>query len=167
MGFEEFLDRHLQQLARLATVLCGDRSAGEDVLQEVLLRAHQLWPRIAAADSSVAYVRTMLVHEHLTLRRKRDRQVLYAEVETGQRTPDPAVRVTELAELRDRLDTLAPQQRAAVVLRFFADLPDAEIGDALGCSAVTVRSYISRALSTMRVAMTRELADHSSSRKDQ
>jgi RNA polymerase sigma-70 factor (sigma-E family) len=158
MTFEDFLDERLRQLTRLATVLCGDRCLGEDVLQEVLLRAHQLWPRISAADSPYAYVRTMLVHEHLAWRRRWDRQVPTDEIDVGRRVPDPAQRIADLAELRDRLDELPPQQRTAVVLRYFADLSDADIAEALGCSPVTVRSYISRALSTMRVTMHAELA---------
>jgi len=158
MTFEDFLDKHLRPLARLATVLCGDRYLGEDVVQEVLLRAHQLWPRISQTDSPYAYVRTMLVHEHLAWRRKWDRQMPTEEIDVGRRDPDPALRIADLADLRDRLDGLPPQQRTAIVLRYFADLPDSDIAEALGCSPVTVRSYISRALSTMRVTMHAELA---------
>jgi RNA polymerase sigma-70 factor (sigma-E family) len=166
MDFDDFLDQRLGHLARLAVVLCGNRASGEDVLQEVLLRAHQLWPRISAAQSPYGYVRTMLVHEHLAWCRKWDRQVPTAEVDTGRWAPDPAVRITDRADLRHRLNALPPQQRAAVVLRYFADLADAEIAEALDCTPVTVRSYISRALSAMRVALDSELAQCSPNRKD-
>lgn len=166
MDFDEFLDQRLGHLARLAVVLCGNRALGEDVLQEVLLRAHQLWPRISATDSPYGYVRTMLVHEHAAWCRKWGRQVPRAEVDNGRRVPDHADRITDLADLRDRLDKLPPQQRAAVVLRYFADLPDAEIAQALDCTPVTVRSHISRALSAMRVAFDSELAQCSPSRKE-
>lgn len=166
MDFDEFLDQRLGHLARLAVVLCGNRASGEDVLQEVLLRAHQQWPRISATDSPYGYVRTMLVHEHLAWCRKWDRQMPTAEVDTGRYAPDPAVRVTDLADLRDRLNRLPPQQRAAIVLRYFADLPDTDIAQALDCTPVTVRSHISRALSAMRVALASELAECSPSRKD-
>jgi RNA polymerase sigma-70 factor (sigma-E family) len=166
MTFEQFLDQRLRQLARLATVLCGDRATGEDVLQEVLLRTHQLWPRISIVDSPYGYVRKMLVHEHLAWCRKWDRQVPVAHVDIGHREPDPAIQITDRADLRERLGDLAPQQRAAIVLRYFADLSDAEIAEALECSPVTVRSYISRALSALRVALHSELAEYTPSRKD-
>lgn len=51
MSFDEFLTARLRELLRLAIALCGQRALGEDVLQEVLLRAHQQWPRIGLADS--------------------------------------------------------------------------------------------------------------------
>lgn len=167
MTFERFLDERLPQLMRLATVLCGDRALAEDVLQDVLLRAHQLWPRISAVDAPFAYVRAMLVNEHLAWRRKWGRQVPTAEVETGLREPDPAGRLADRDDLRQRLDTLPAQQRAAVVLRYFADLSDGEIAEALGCGPVTVRSYISRGLATMRVQLTTELVGCKPSRKDE
>ena len=163
MDFDDFLDQRLGHLARLAVVLCGNRASGEDVLQEVLMRAHQLWPRISATQSPYGYVRTMLVHEHLAWCRKWDRQIPTAAVDTGRWAPDPAVRVTDRADLRDRLNALPPQQRAAVVLRYFADLPDTDIAQALDCTPVTVRSHISRALSAMRVALDSELAQCSPS----
>lgn len=47
MSFDDFLSARLRELLRLAVALCGQRALGEDVLQEVLLRAHQQWPRIS------------------------------------------------------------------------------------------------------------------------
>jgi RNA polymerase sigma factor (sigma-70 family) len=58
------------------------------------------------------------------------------------------------ADLADALLTivrdLPPKQRAAIVLRYYADYPDSDIAEALGCSEATVRSQISRALSSLR-----------------
>lgn len=158
MSFDDFLSARLRELLRLAVALCGQRALGEDVLQEVLLRAHQQWPRISRADSPYAYVRTMLVHEHLAYVRKWARQIPQAQVDTGRTTPDPALEVTDRDDLMHRLDALPAQQRAAIVLRYLAGMADDDIARNLGCSAVTVRSYISRGLAAMRVLMTAQLA---------
>ena len=57
------------------------------------------------------------------------------------------------AAVRHLLSTLPPKQRAALALRYLADLPDAEIGQLIGCSPATVRSQLSRGLSTLRAQM--------------
>ena len=150
VDFSAFLDERQVVLLRLAIVLCGSRAAGEDVLQEVLLRAYQQWHRISAMQSPYGYVRTMVVNEHLSWRRRSVRQLPQAEVDTGA-TPDHAERIATRDDLLRRLDTLPARQRAAVVLRYFADLDDAEIARTLDCAPVTVRSYVSRGLAALRI----------------
>lgn len=151
--FEQFLDERLRSLLKLAMVLCGSRPPAEDVVQEVLLRAHQQWPRIAAMDSPYGYVRVMVVNEHLSWRRRTARVLPVAEVDDGTH-PDHAESLAGRDDLLRRLGTLPPQQRAAVTLRYYADLDDAEIAAALDCAPGTVRSHISRGLATLRVALT-------------
>lgn len=148
--FPAFLDERQQMLLRLAIALCGSRPPAEDVLQTVLLRAYQQWARIGAMESPYGYVRAMLVNEHLAWRRKSARQVATAEVDQGAR-PDHAERIADRDDLLRRVDALPDQQRAAIVLRYFADLDDAEIATTLGCAAGSVRSYVSRALATLRI----------------
>ena len=157
MSFDDFLSTRLRDLLRLAVALGGQRAVGEDVLQEVLLRAYQQWSRISVVDSPYAYVRTMIVHEHLAQVRRWGRQIPRAQIDPGRTTPDPAVQITERADLLRRMDTLPAQQRAAIVLRYMSGLGDDEIAHDLNCSTVTVRSYISRGLATMRVQMAAEL----------
>jgi len=66
---------------------------------------------------------------------------------------DPAAAVDERDAVLRVVAGLPPKQRAAVVLRFYEDLPDDEIADLLGCRTVTVRTHLSRALATLRGAM--------------
>jgi RNA polymerase sigma factor (sigma-70 family) len=70
-------------------------------------------------------------------------------------TPEPSVPpATAAVDHRDRawrlLATLKPLQRAVLVLRFYEDLPDAEIAQALGCAEATVRSHAFRGLAALR-----------------
>jgi RNA polymerase sigma-70 factor (sigma-E family) len=158
MSLDDFLRERLPDLLRLAIALCGHRALGEDVLQEVLLRAHRDWARIAAADSPYAYVRTMLVHEHLAQVRKWGRQVPHADLDPGRVAADHAAQFADRDDLLHRLAALPARQRAAIALRYLSGLSDDDIARSLDCSAVTVRSYISRGLATLRVQLKAELA---------
>jgi RNA polymerase sigma-70 factor (sigma-E family) len=148
--FSAFLDDRQVPLLRLAITLCGSRSAAEDVLQDVLLRAFAQWARIGVLESPYGYVRKMLVNEHLSWRRRLTRQIPRAEIERED-TPDHAERIAGRDELLRRVSTLPARQRTAVVLRYFEDLDDAEIARVMVCDPVAVRSYVSRGLKALRV----------------
>ena len=70
MTFEEFAATRLDAVVRFATVLTNDRGLAEDVVQEVLIRAHQRWAQIESLDQPEAYVRRMIVNEFYSWRRK-------------------------------------------------------------------------------------------------
>ena len=70
MTFEEFAAARLGAVLRFAAVLTGDRALAEDVVQEVLIRAHGRWEVIARLDRPEAYVRKMIVNEYLSWRRR-------------------------------------------------------------------------------------------------
>jgi len=154
MTFDEFAAERLPALLRFAAVLTGDRGLAEDVLQEVLLRAHQRWAHIGGLDVPEAYVRRMITNEYLSWRRRWARVVPHAEVvppggETGEAAF--ADRHADRDALSAELARLPRRQRAVLVLRYYAGLTDAEIALTLGCSAGTVRGYASRALATLRM----------------
>ena len=155
--FDEFARHCLPRLLRFADVLTGEHQLAEDVVQDVLIRAHQRWDRIGFLDAPEAYLRRMIVNQFLSWRRTRARtgpRIFLEDLATIADDSDYATVHAERDELASRLRTLPPKQRAAVVMRFYAGLPDAEIAAALGCSEVTVRSHISRALATLRIAVT-------------
>jgi RNA polymerase sigma-70 factor (sigma-E family) len=154
MTFEEFTAERLAALLRFAVVLTGERGLAEDVVQEVLLRAHQRWPRIGSLDSPEHYVRRMIVNEYLSWRRRWSRVVPQAEPRARpDHAPDHAVIHSEREALRTELDKLPRRQRAVLVLRYYAGLSDNQIAEELGCTAGTVRGYASRALAALRVEL--------------
>jgi RNA polymerase sigma-70 factor (sigma-E family) len=152
--FEDYVRLHAARLLRLATVMCPDRHAAEDVVQEVLIRAHQRWPVIGAVPHPHAYVRRMVVNEAVSWRRKWTRIEPHPAGTLDRSTPDSSTAIDDRAEIVSAVLALPPKQRAAVVLRYFEGLTDAEIADALGCRPGTVRGYIHRALRVMRVDLT-------------
>ncbi len=159
-GFREFVRTRLARLGRVAYLLTGDHHAAEDLLQNALVRAGVRWRQVAAARDPDAYVRRILYHEHVSSWRRRDRAA-------EQLRPDPPDRPSGRDEaddavrrmlLRQALRRLTPKQRAVIVLRFFEDLPEADIADAMSCSVGTVKSQLHHALARLR-ALAPELAD--------
>ncbi|GHF47663.1 RNA polymerase sigma-70 factor (sigma-E family) [Amycolatopsis bartoniae] len=156
MRFEEFVAGRLDRLLRYATALTCDPHLAQDVVQEVLLRAQHRWTRIAALDAPESYVRRMVTNEYLSWRRRRAARNVSATHSTLDALTAPAAdhaeQYAERDAMRGRIAALPRKQRAAVVLRYYEDCTDAEIAEALGCSAGTVRSHLSRALSALRAA---------------
>ena len=152
--FTAFVAEKQQALLRLAMVLCGNARLAEDVVADVLGRAYEKWARISELDQPYAYVRRMVVNEYLSWRRRAGRAFPLAQLDDlVDAEPDHAAAHAERRALIDQLAGLPRQQRAALVLRYYEGLSDAEIADVLGCGESTVRSNASRALATLRIGL--------------
>lgn len=156
LTFDAFVVERSPALLRTALMLCGDPHDAEDLVQSALARAYRKWRRVAAADQPHAYVRTMVVNEFLSWRRRRSAGEVPVAPADRPDVADAGDRPGGVAE-RDAawglLATLPRQQRAVLVLRYYEDLPDAEIARVLRCSAGTVRSNAARALAALRAAI--------------
>jgi RNA polymerase sigma-70 factor (sigma-E family) len=154
--FDEWARARLPALVRFAVALTGDRGLGEDVVQEVLIRAYGRWSRIAGLDQPEAYLRRMVTNEYLSWRRRWARVTPHPDVtalaerdaEPGQ---DHAAAHANRTELAGELARLPRRQRAVLVLRYYEHLSDAQIAEVLGRPQGTVRSLASRALQALRV----------------
>jgi RNA polymerase sigma-70 factor (sigma-E family) len=157
MTFEEYAAARLPALLRYAAVLSGDRDLAQDIVQEVLARAHAQWRRISRLEAPDRYVRRMVTNEFLSWRRRPVRLVPIGQVaENGRPSgmaeqPDAATVHAEREALLAELARLPRRQQAVLVLRYYEGLSDAEIADVLGCRPGTVRGYASRALAALRV----------------
>ncbi|MEU7908321.1 SigE family RNA polymerase sigma factor [Actinoplanes sp. NPDC049118] len=157
-GFDAFVVARGHALRRFAHVLCGDPHLAEDLVQEVLARAHRRWERIEAMDLPEAYVRKAVVREYLSWRRRRSStERAMAELPDRPQPPgpghDPAHDLAARDEMWALLAGLPRAQRAVLVLRFYLDMTDEEIANTLGCAHPTVRAHASRALGRLRAAM--------------
>jgi RNA polymerase sigma-70 factor (sigma-E family) len=147
--FSAFATSRWPGLVRLAFGLTGDRWLAEDIAQTTLARAYVAWRRVSRADDPDAYLRRILVNaSHRRFRRRRVTEQPGDPPETA--IDGPAELVGERAALLEALRLLPPRQRAVIVLRYWADLTDAQIAATLGCSPGTVRSQLSRALAKLR-----------------
>jgi RNA polymerase sigma-70 factor (sigma-E family) len=151
--FDDWARVGLPKLLRFATVLCGSSDLAGDMVQDVALKAHRHWDRVATAASPEAYLRKMLVNEYLSWRRKWSRIVPRAEIIPSEQTADHAEQQADRDQLVTELAKLPRRQRAVLVLRYFGGLSDPEIAETFGCSASTVRAHASRALAALRIEM--------------
>ncbi|MDT0182851.1 SigE family RNA polymerase sigma factor [Microbacterium sp. ARD31] len=152
--FVAFTAAHRRDLVRTATLLCaGDAAHAEDVVQITLTRLFLAWTRVRRADSPLAYARRSLTNAFLDEagRAHRRRESVAADPRTAAAEPAASPEDVVLRRLvLDALATLAPRQRAVVVLRHWHDLDVAQTAEALGCSTGTVKSQNARALAHLR-----------------
>lgn len=152
MEFGDYVASQRPALMRFATVLTGRTWLADDLVSDVLGRAFERWDRIGSMDQPNAYVRRMIVNDYVSWHRRRIRTTPRPELESGQTPVDDGTAAhAERDAMIRRLAELPRRQRAAIVLRYYAGLPDAQIAEHLGCRESTVRSQISRALATLRL----------------
>jgi RNA polymerase sigma-70 factor (sigma-E family) len=135
-------------LVRYGFMLTGDRAAGEDLVQEALLRCLPSWGRLDPPGVE-AYVRKVMAR----LAWKARRHPLRMSSSPSQAEPttaDIADTTSEQSDLRRALKGLPPQQRVVLVLRYWQDLSEVEIAELLGCRQGTVKSRASRAYAQLR-----------------
>ena len=135
-------------MVRLAWLLVGSRPAAEDVVHDAFLAVHQRWESV---DNPGGYLRRTVVNQAVrTQRRRATEQRALAAVGEPPPTGDPAI-----DSMWDAIERLRPDRRTVVVLRYWADLPHAEIAAVLGCPVATVRTRLHRALSDLRTEVPR------------
>jgi RNA polymerase sigma factor (sigma-70 family) len=139
-AFGDFYASHYSDLVRLATLLSGSADAAPDLVQDCFVGLHKRWMTV---NDPLPYVRRSVVHACASHHRRNARV---------RRLPPPVDQASALGadELEDAVGKLPVRQRAAVVLRYYGDLPDADIARALRCRPATVRSLIHRALTELR-----------------
>lgn len=154
-SFDEFVQARSPGLLRTALLLTGqDRAEAEDLLQLALERAYRHWARISQCGQPERYVRKILANASADrwrrLRRRPEHPLHDAAADPA--VPDRAREIDDRDFLVRALAALPSRQRAALVLRYFDDMNEAEIADMLGCSVGTVKSQISRGLARLREA---------------
>jgi RNA polymerase sigma-70 factor (sigma-E family) len=164
VDFDEFVAARGYALLRFAYLLTGDRYLAEDLTQEALVRAHRRWASIERADPE-PYLRKAIVHQYLSWRRRRaSTETVLADLPERPDQSQAPDRLAERDEMWSLLATLPRAQRAVLVLRYYEDLTDADIGAVLGCSDSTVRVHAFKALKRLRAASPSPLATMRTSR---
>ena len=129
-----------EPMVRLAYLMTGRQAIAEELVQDAFVSVHRAWDR---ATNPPAYLRTAVVNACRSWGRRQSLELLKKPA-----PPDPSVLVAD--EMWDVLLTLPTRQRAAIVLRFYEDLPDEEIAVLLGCKVATVRTAVFRGLEKLR-----------------
>jgi RNA polymerase sigma-70 factor (sigma-E family) len=148
-SFEAFVLTRSDALLRTAYLLTRDHALAEDLLQTALAKAWAAWRRIDGYPE--AYVRTILVNTYATWWRRR-----WNQERPTESLPEVVARSDvdahdERQDLWTALGRLPRRQQAAVVLRYYEGLSEAETARTLGCSVGTVKSQTSKALAKLRI----------------
>ncbi|MEV7519048.1 SigE family RNA polymerase sigma factor [Streptomyces sp. NPDC091371] len=137
-------------LKRYGYLLCGDPAEADDLVQDALVRVFAQPRRSWDVESAEPYVRRVMLNRYLDQHRRRAR---WTSLLPRLATPASVVDFTAASGTRmdivSALDALSPRQRACVVLRFYEDLPVAEVADRLGCSAGTVKRHLSEGVARL------------------
>ena len=153
--FENFVAHNTDALIRTAYLIVWDLPEAEDLVQETLLKVAGRWHRVRRMGHPAAYARRILVNLALSGADRRGRR--WREL-TGEPLPERGEHSGESGEsgaidtqdeLMRALAALPPRQRTALVLRYFLDLPEAEVAAAMKCSLGTVKSTASRGLARL------------------
>ena len=148
--YRDLFHGHFAAMVRLAAMLGADDP--EDVAQEAFVRLHQHRRRLRDPHAAVGYLRTTVVN--LSRSRLRHLAVVRRHVDAGHvsvsgSAADDVVRRETAQELFAALAQLSSRHREAIVLRYWLDLTEAEMAEAMGISRGTVKSHVSRGLDAL------------------
>ncbi len=150
LEYEGFVVARYRTLVRAAVLLGCNRPDAEDAAQDALVRCYTAWARVRSADDPDAYVYRILVNGITRGRRRRWRGELpYQQVPEPDPADDLATGVTVGHTVRTALARLGREQRQVLVLRYFADLTEAQIAGVLGIAHGTVKSRAARAIAAL------------------
>ena len=156
-SLEELYERHVAGAIRLATLLTGDPSAAEDLAHEGFIRSAGRFRHLRTPTSFDAYLKKTVVN--LSRQRFR-RQRLEREAVRREGVSEPMASPPYSPEDRDvvwsAIMRLPFRQRAAIVLRYYEDLSEAQTAVVLHCSARAANSLVSRAMATLRQELAKE-----------
>ena len=142
-------EAHALGLTRLAFVMLGDRHAAEDVVQEAFCGLFRAWDRLPDGSNVLGYLRVSVLNGCRTVLRRQKRDPRVLAVPAAPSAEAAALMGEEQRAAVAALRRLPPRQREALVLRYYADLPEHETAVAMGVSPGTVKSTTARALAAL------------------
>ncbi len=139
---------------RLARLFTDDRNAAEDLVQEAFIRLHRSAHRIHDPEKAAPYLRSILLNLARDHNRRGLMSLRHSEALTPASSPEaPEDRVVlneEQAAVIDALEDLPRRQRECLVLRFYFDLSEQEIGATLDISPNSVKTHCRRGMQSLR-----------------
>ncbi len=154
-SFERLIEPHIATGYRLAAAMLNDAGQAEDAVQEATLRAWRSIGQLRSSARVKSWFLSIVANRSRSIRGTRWWSVIRLPAPFW-RLPSPADAVERSEDLAMALSRLSPDDRAAVLLRFYEDMSSREIGMALGITATAVRSRIRRALQRLRVDLAEE-----------
>ena len=157
-AFSEFAEACAPSLYRTAYLMVGDHQLAQDLVQEALVKTYVAWPRLRDVSKAEAYARRTIVTTAISWRRRRSFHERPAQTIPEQAQPDGTDAIATHDVMWAELGALPPRQRAAIVLRYYEDLSEAETAQVMGCAVGTVKSQVSTGLQRLRRRLGPDLA---------
>ena len=153
-AFAEFALARSAALHRAAYLMVGDQQLAQDLVQEALTKTYVAWPRLRDPGKAEAYTRKAITTTAISWFRRKG----WDNERPTERLPEGgslghADAVADRTAIWEALQALAPRRRAALVLRYYEDLTEAQTAEALGVSVGTVKSQVSDGLKRLRTLM--------------
>lgn len=143
--------RRGRDLIAYAALYTGNLSSAEDLVHDALIKVFGRMRAGYTPDVAEAYVRRAIVNLYVDSFRRR--QLWRSRAHLLAPDPPPPADPADALDVRAGLATLAPQERACVVLRFYADLTVPEIAAELGLNDGTVKRYLSNAMHKLQARL--------------
>jgi RNA polymerase sigma-70 factor (sigma-E family) len=148
---------HYRSLVRLSALLLRDTAAAEDVVQDAFVAMHGSWRRLRDTDKALAYLRQAVVNRsrsrlrHLKVVDRKAPALLPVDAVTSLPSAEHgALAALDREHVMRALRSLPQRQREVLVLRYYGDLSEAQIADAMGISTGAVKSHASRGMGALR-----------------
>lgn len=152
----ELYERTAPGAVRLAYLLTGDRTVAEDTAQDAFVRVSGRLAHLREGGAFDAYLRRAVVNLAKNHFRRRSVERAFLErARPATTTPGHEQPLVEREATMAALARLPQRQRAAIVLRFYEDLPEDAIAAILRCRNGTVRSLVTRGVQALRVDLAR------------
>jgi len=151
---------HWRSLVRLSWLLVRDQQLAEETVQDAFVAMHSRWSKLRNQDLALAYLRRCVANSSRSVLRHRKVEDRYLSCETSAMnaqgvTDEPSAETRALkhaaeAQLLAALRRLPRRQREVLTLRYYLDLSEAQIADALSISAGSVKAHAHRGLAALR-----------------
>ena len=149
--FRDYVRLRMRSLLRTAYLLTGNVADAEDLVQSALAKTYLAWDRIEDRGALDGYVRRAIVNTHISWWRRRRLEEYPTDEIPDLAVVDHSVSSDMQEPLRRAIDRLPQRMRAAVMLRYYDDMTEAEVAEVLGVSLGTVKSTVSRAVAKLRI----------------
>lgn len=159
-AFTEFVAARSAALHRSAYLMVGERQLAQDLLQEAFTKTYVAWPRLRDPAKAEAYARKVITTTAISWYRRRSWQERPSNTIPDASHEGPADDLARREWVWAALQELPPRQRAAVVLRYYEDLTEAQTAAALGCAVGTVKSQVHAGLASLRRTLESHGGEH-------
>lgn len=144
-----------RSLVRLSVLLVRDAATAEEVVQDAFVAMHNAWRRLRDPEKALSYLRQSVVNRSRSVLRHRAVVEKYAPkgLPDAPSAENGAITELERTEVIKALGDLPTRQREALVLRYYADLSEAEIASTMGISRGAVKSHTARGMAALRTVL--------------